>query len=129
MNGDKTVTLTNTRPSSLLQTATHLYLRPSAFICGLNSPFFLRISRFKVPAFSLCSLRSFVAKIAFRGSGSPALPSFKKLGSAPAPGAAADALVRRRERARASSHRFFLNQHPKGVPALRLNNPVFVFCG
>jgi hypothetical protein len=41
----------------------------------------------------------------------------KKLGSAPAPGAAADALVRRRERARASSHRFFLNQHPQGAPA------------
>jgi len=43
----------------------------------------------------------------------------KKLGSAPAPGAAADALVRRRERARASSHRFFLNQRPKGVPAFQ----------
>ena len=55
----------------------------------------------------------------------------KKLGSAPsarhsfseggAPGAAADALVRRRERICASSHRFFLNQHPQGVPAFLLN--------
>ena len=46
---------------------------------------------------------------------------FKKLGSAPAPGAAADALVRRRERASASRHPcFFLHQHPVGVPALRL---------
>ena len=47
------------------------------------------------------------------------LRSLKKMGSAPAPGAAADALVRRRERASASRHpRFFLYQHPEGVPAL-----------
>ena len=40
-----------------------------------------------------------------------------KLGSAPAPGAAADALVRRRERASASSPPcLFLYQHPEGVP-------------
>ena len=42
----------------------------------------------------------------------PAAP--KKLGSAPAPGAAADALVRRRERARASSPRFFPEHSPPG---------------
>jgi len=44
---------------------------------------------------------------------------FKKPGRAPASGAAADALVRRRERTRAGRHpRFFLCQHPNGVPAL-----------
>jgi len=61
------------------------------------------------------SLQAFASR---SDAGSP--PHFsKKLGSAPVPGAAADALVRRRERVRASSPRFFLNQHPEGVPALR----------
>jgi hypothetical protein len=42
--------------------------------------------------------------------------ALKKLGSAPAPGAAADALVRRRERTRASSPRSFPEHGPPAIP-------------
>jgi len=45
----------------------------------------------------------------------------KKLGSAPAPGVAVDALVRRCEQRSASLGSFFLYQPPPWVPALRLN--------
>ena len=41
----------------------------------------------------------------------------KKLGSAPAPGVAVDALVRRREQRSASLGCFLLHQSPPGVPA------------
>ena len=47
--------------------------------------------------------------------------TLKKLGSAPAPGVAADALVRRCEQRSASMGRFFLHQPPPGVPAQILN--------
>ena len=47
----------------------------------------------------------------------------KKLGSAPAPGVAVDALVCRREQRSASLDSLFLYQPPPGVPALWLKNP------
>jgi len=47
----------------------------------------------------------------------------KKLGSAPAPGVAVDALARRREQRSASLDSFFLYQPPPGVPALEGGKP------
>jgi len=51
--------------------------------------------------------------------------TLKKLGSAPAPGVAADALVRRCEQRSASMGRFFLHQPPPGVPAQWLKCRLF----
>jgi len=50
------------------------------------------------------------------------MEALEKLGSAPAPGAAADALVRRRERVSASRHPCFLleNKLPPGLSAVAL---------